>query len=113
METAHERLKKLSRTHVETTMIGALSVVEETFGHLWNYKNPSKTKEEKEMFALYEQLRKKILDTGNNQKRKLEEEFACFDVKVRVFKYEMRVAPHKFSPEEEEFIKKHYYKGEE
>jgi hypothetical protein len=68
-------------------MIGALSAVEEILGELW------KTVEEQEMYNRYEELRSRILDTGNKQKRKMDEEFEHFDIKLRLFHYKMQVKP--------------------
>jgi len=85
------RLKLLSQKHVETTMIGALSAVEEILGELWNHKSKNKTEEEQGWYNRYEELRSRILDTGNKQKRKMEEEFEHFDIKLRLYRYQMQV----------------------
>jgi hypothetical protein len=59
-----------------TTMIGALSEIEKTFGHLWGQglNERDLTKSERDMREKYMELRTKILNNGNNQLRAAIEE---------------------------------------
>lgn len=57
----------------QTTMIGALSEFEKSFGYLWGFdkseEEPLTDKEEK-FLDLWEDTRNRILNNGNNQLRK-------------------------------------------
>ena len=55
----------------QTTMIGALARFEEVFGYLWGYgkQHEDRTKEEKEWFDKWQEVRTAILNNGNNQLR--------------------------------------------
>lgn len=70
-EQSRRRLQKSVETKINTTMIGAISAMEETFGFLWGQGKPKHmlTDSELEMLALKEDLRTQILNNGNNQKR--------------------------------------------
>lgn len=73
-----DRLSKILKKKIQTTMIGALSSIEENFGFLWN---DSKSPSDKEaMKALYNKVRSEILDKGNNQARNIDAELAQYEV---------------------------------
>lgn len=56
---------------IKTTMIGALSKIEEKLGYLWAFQeNRELTNDEQYFLDLYSELRKDILDNGNNQIKK-------------------------------------------
>lgn len=75
-----DRLSKILKKKIETTMIGALSSIEEHFGFLWSdEKNLSP--EKKIMFDLYQKIRSEILDKGNTQARNIDAELNQYDVK--------------------------------
>lgn len=65
------RLQKAMETKINTTMIGAISAIEEKFGFLWGQGRPASqlTDRELDMLALKDELRTEILNNGNNQKR--------------------------------------------
>jgi len=73
-----DRLAKILKKKVETTMIGALSSVEEHFSFLWTGEN---TPEQKIMHDLFQKVRSEILDKGNTQARNIDAELAQYDVK--------------------------------
>jgi len=73
-----ERLSKILKKKIQTTMIGALSSLEENLGFLWEQDNPKITKAE--MQELYNKIRSEILDKGNNQARNVDAELAQYDV---------------------------------
>lgn len=75
-----DRLSKILKKKVETTMIGALSSVEEHFGFLWNSKGEL-TPEQQMMHDLYQRVRSEILDKGNTQARNIDAELNQYDVK--------------------------------
>ena len=81
-EDSKDRLLKISKKKIQTTMIGALSTIEKHFGFLWGYEeSDSLTDEQKHMRDIFEEARSEILDKGNSQMRNLEAEFAQYDVK--------------------------------
>lgn len=76
-----DRLSKILKKKVETTMIGALSSIEEHFSFLWNSDSGSQTPEQKIMQDLFQKVRSEILDKGNTQARNIDAELSQYDVK--------------------------------
>jgi len=80
-EVSKDRLLKVSKKKIQTTMIGALSTVEKHFGFLWGHEDSQElTPEQEHLKELYNEVRSEILDRGNNQARNLETEFAAYDI---------------------------------
>ena len=80
-EVSKDRLLKIGKKKIQTTMIGALSTIEKHLGFLWGYESSeSLTPEQEHLKELYEEVRSEILDRGNNQARNLEAEFANYDI---------------------------------
>jgi len=81
-DISKDKLFKAAKKKVQTTMIGALSTLEETFGFLWGIEitEDQRTEEQKRVHELYEEARAKILDRGNTQIRNLESEFVNYDI---------------------------------
>ena len=99
-EVSKERLLKIASKKIQTTMIGALSAIEASFGFLWGHDDDeSLSPEQEHMKELYDDLRSEILDKGNNQIRNLEAEFAHYD--IHWLRYRM-VLPMKTIQEEGE-----------
>lgn len=73
-----ERLSKILKKKIQTTMIGALSSIEENLNFLWNEDNPKITKAE--ITQIYNKIRSEILDKGNNQARNVDAELAQYEV---------------------------------
>lgn len=73
-----DRLSKILKKKIQTTMIGALSSIEENFGFLWDDSKSPLSKEA--MKELYNKVRSEILDRGNNQARNIDAELAQYDV---------------------------------
>lgn len=74
-----DRLSKILKKKVETTMIGALSSIEDHFGFLWSGENS--TPEQKIMHDLFQKVRSEILDKGNTQARNIDAELSQYEVK--------------------------------
>ena len=87
-EVSKERLLKISKKKIQTTMIGALSTVEEHFGFLWD-NDESSEEDKKIMKDLYQKIRSEILDKGNNQARNIDAELAQYDVEW--LKYSIKI----------------------
>lgn len=73
-----DRLSKVLKKKIQTTMIGALSTIEENLAFLWEEDNPKFSKED--MKNLYNKIRSEILDKGNNQARNIDAELSHYDV---------------------------------
>ncbi len=71
-----ERLKKIARKKIQTTMIGALDTVEQNLGFLWE----GDTQQAKQLKEIYDVVRQEILDRGNDQIRNLDNELNQYDV---------------------------------
>ena len=76
-----ERLSKILKKKVQTTMIGALSSIEEHFSFLWSTEKSEMTPEQKIMSDTFQKVRSEILDKGNTQARNIDAELAQYDVK--------------------------------
>lgn len=76
-----DRLSKILKKKIQTTMIGALSTIEENFSFLWtNESGKSLSQDQELMKTLYNKVRSEILDRGNNQARNIDAELAQYDV---------------------------------
>jgi hypothetical protein len=93
-EMSKDRLLRVSKKKIQTTMIGALSTVEKHFGFLWGHESPDAlTPEQEHMKELYDLVRSEILDRGNNQGRNLETEFMNYDITWLRYKITLPVKP--------------------
>ena len=89
---SRDRLSKILRKKIETTMIGALSSIEEHLGFLWSHKNnESLTEDQIYMKDLYQKIRSEILDKGNTQARNVDAELSQYDVKWLKYTIKMPV----------------------
>ena len=79
-QDSKDRLSKIIKKKVETTMIGALSSIEQHFGFLWENKNGKLSAEQQAMLDLYQKVRSEILDKGNSQARNIDAELSQYDV---------------------------------
>ena len=82
-EVSRDTLFKSTKKKIQTTMIGALSTIEEGFGFLWGFNPESQedlTPEQRHLKDIYEEARAKILDRGNTQIRNLEIEFSNYEI---------------------------------
>lgn len=61
---------------IRTTMIGAISKIEDKFGIFWGFgkSNEERTERQKKIYSLFMELREEILDLGNEQIRKFRKE---------------------------------------
>lgn len=71
-----ERLKKIARKKIQTTMIGALDTIEKHFGFLWD----DDSQQSKQLREIYANVRQEILDRGNDQIRNLDNELNQYDI---------------------------------
>ena len=93
-EVSKERLLKISKKNIQTTMIGALSTIEKHLGFLWGHESSEElTPEQEHLKELYDLVRSEILDRGNNQARNLETEFSAYDIKWLRYQITLPVKP--------------------
>lgn len=79
---SRHRLSKILKKKVETTMIGALSSVEEHFSFLWTNEDGAElSTEQRIMFDTFQKVRSEILDKGNSQSRNVDAELSQYDIK--------------------------------
>jgi transcription termination factor Rho len=81
-DLSKDKLFKAAKKKLQTTMIGALSTLENSFGFLWGFdvEEEDKTPEQKRIYEIYEDARAQILDRGNTQIRNLESEFVNYEI---------------------------------
>ena len=93
-EVSKDALFKASKKKIQTTMIGALSTIEEHFGFLWGFELPEDqlTPEQKHVKSIFEDVRAKILDRGNTQIRSLESEFVNYEISKKKYFINLPVA---------------------
>jgi small nuclear ribonucleoprotein (snRNP)-like protein len=77
-----DKLSKLVKKKIETTMIGSLSAFEKHFAEI--------LEESEELQDLYNRARSEILDKGNYQLRNIDSDFKNFIVKEKLRHYEFR-----------------------
>lgn len=85
------RLSKILKKKVETTMIGALSSIEDHFSFLWAAEGENFTPEQKLMHDLFQKVRSEILDKGNTQSRNIDAELSQYEVKWLRYSMEIPV----------------------
>ena len=92
---SRDRLSKILKKKIETTMIGALSTIEKYFGFLWGHETSDGelTPEQSHMKQQFEEVRAEILDRGNNQIRNLEAEFVNYDISWLRYQMKLPVKP--------------------
>ncbi len=79
-EESKKRLETILAKKIQTTMIGALSAIEDTFGFLWGKDKRELSEVESKMAELYKTLRKRILDNGNNQIQAVRNELEQYSI---------------------------------
>ena len=84
-----DRLSKIIKKKIQTTMIGALSTIEEHLGFLWDAKDGKLTKDQQLMKQLYDKIRSEILDRGNNQARNIDAELSQYEIEC--IKYQIKI----------------------
>jgi transcription termination factor Rho len=92
-QDSRDRLSKILKKKVETTMIGALSSIEDNFSFLWSSKEGELSSEQKTMYEAFQKARSEILDKGNTQCRNVDAELAQYDVKWLRYQATLPVYP--------------------
>lgn len=91
-EFAGDILKSLMQNRIKTTMVGAISSIEKYLGFLFAQNEERElTPEEQEIKDIFLDLRKDILDKGNTEIRKLDEDFKKFNITRKVYQIKLPV----------------------
>lgn len=87
-----DRLEKNIITKITTTMIGALQIIENEFSFLWEPEvNGRMSTEALSMLDMYKEVRRKILDNGNNQIHAIKNELKQYDVEWLRYHVDLKV----------------------
>lgn len=97
-QDSRDRLSKILRKKVETTMIGALSSIEDHFSFLWN-SDEALSQEQRMMYDIFQKVRSEILDRGNTQARNIDAELSQYDIRWLRYQSAIPVKPHEESKE--------------
>ena len=94
-QDSKDRLTKILKKKIQTTMIGALSSVEEHFGFLWgqDQADGSLTEEQQIMKELFQKVRSEVLDKGNTQSRNIDAELSQYEVEWKRYTLQLPVKP--------------------
>ena len=93
-QSSRDRLLKIASKKIKTTMIGALSSVENHFGFLWGHNSGEElTPEQQHLKSIFDEIRSEILDKGNNQIRNLESELSYYEVKWLRYQMNLPLVP--------------------
>lgn len=92
-QDSKDRLSKIVKKKIQTTMIGALSSIEEHFGFLWDENNGNTKEENARIKKIYEEVRSEILDKGNNQARNIDSELSQYNVEWLKYQLKIPVIP--------------------
>ena len=90
-QESKDKLSKTLKKKIQTTMIGALSSIEENFSFLWETPDGKLTKDQEIIKDVYQKIRSEILDKGNNQARNIDAELAQYDVEWLRYSIQMPV----------------------
>tara|TARA_A100001515_G_scaffold140044_1_gene135289 strand:+ start:12432 stop:12806 length:375 start_codon:yes stop_codon:yes gene_type:complete len=101
-QDSRDRLSKILKKKVETTMIGALSSIEDHFAFLWTSKDGGMSPEQKIMYDTFQKVRSEILDKGNTQSRNVDAELAQYEVKWLRYQTNMPVISRKTGEEQDD-----------
>ena len=86
-----DKLKKDVEKKIKTTMIGAISIIEEEFGFLFGHEKEELSKEEEAFNKVFQDIRCKILDLGNNQIKKSKLDIELYEVNGPYYKYDFKI----------------------
>lgn len=75
-DESKKRLSNIMKKKIQTTMIGAISSIEEHFSFLLNGSD----EQSKAMQEVFQKVRSEILDKGNHQLRNVDVELSQYDI---------------------------------
>lgn len=93
-DSSKGRLLAIAQKKIKTTMIGSLAAIEEELSSLWTPDEDGNLSEEQLYLKdLYQNIRERILDIGNNQSRNLATEFDQYDISWNRYTLNLPVKP--------------------
>ena len=91
-EITKDELFRSCKKKVQTTMIGALDIIEKQFGFLWCFEDQTDLNDEqRQMKDIYDNVRASILDKGNTQIRNMEGEFTHYEISKKKYHIDIPV----------------------
>lgn len=88
-QQSRQRLLQILEKKLRTTFIGAISAMEESaFGRLWghNSRPDERTEQQQRWYEVWQQLRTKILNNGNNQLRAVQSELELYEIEYQGYR---------------------------
>ncbi len=77
---SYDSLKERVVNRLKTTMIGAISSIEDKLGFLWGHNEDDLDEQQLKIKVIFDELRKEILDKGNNQIRGIDSDLLNYDI---------------------------------
>lgn len=91
-EDSRDRLSKIIKKKIETTMVGAISSMEKHFGFLWGQDEDGPlTEDQREMKKLFLKMREDIFDKGNHQARNIDVELSQYNIEWKRYSLKLPV----------------------
>jgi hypothetical protein len=86
-DTSEKLLAKILELHFKTVFVGAVFHIENEFGHLWgeseDFDESKLTEDQKIMYEKFLNLRNRIFDQGNKEKKAAISKLKSFDITLR------------------------------
>jgi predicted esterase YcpF (UPF0227 family) len=86
-DESKKRLSSIMKKKIQTTMIGAISSIEEHFAFLLEGND----EDSKKMQEVFQKIRSEILDKGNHQLRNVDVELSQYDIEWLRYSIQMPV----------------------
>ena len=78
--TPKDNVMKICEKAIKTTMIGAISSLEDSLGHLWAHESIPSNEQEQYMKEIFTKIRSEILGNGNDQIRNVITELENYNI---------------------------------
>jgi len=102
-EDSKTRLSKIVKKKIQTTMVGAISSIEEHLGFLWESADDGElTDAQAEFYVQFQKLRSEIFDKGNAQARNVDAELNQYEVEWKKYHMDIPMKPRSSFNKDEE-----------
>lgn len=88
---SRSRLTNSVKKSLETTFIGAINRIEKNFGYLWGHGKEVLTDQEKQFLALWRKTRREIMDCGNDEIKRAENNLDKYVIQYNNYQYKFTV----------------------
>ena len=99
-QESKNQLINVVEKRIKTTMIGAIATIEESLSCFWKTEEGSMNEEQKQIYNIFQDMRSKILDNGNNQIRLLEKDVDNFNIEAKKYHISFQIKPRNTSGKE-------------